>query len=289
MSIELRAAINTYLPLVLDSAQLTQWQNSEWGQLAAAAPTSPVLLENCRFVTHSQQCATVAATESQTIFVPLVGPKFNGHDFIAEAVQLGATGYLFDPKYHHPDHIATSSLIRVPVVDTLKAYQALAAAHRRHTLTNTQLIAISGSCGKTTLRSYLQQILAHYGVVTSTRANENNEIGVCHTLLRATHSTDFVVCEMGMRHRHDLIDLTTIARPDVCLLSGVSKSHLSCVNSLDDIYTGKLELFKQAPQAIWLAPSADSRLLAQLYAHSANSANEVRAGCFSDYQETVAV
>lgn len=274
----LQTALNTYLPLVLDSAELATWRDLEQNPPSIATTTSPssTLLHECTLVTDSRQLPPPSHSP-HCIFIPLLGPNFNGHSFINDALDKGATGYLYDPRYHQPVPATKVPVLGVPVINTRKAYMALAAAHRRHTLSHSRLIAISGSCGKTTLRSYLHQILAQYGTVISTLDNHNNELGVSETLLRAQASTQFVVCEMGMRHRTDLAQLVKIARPDVCVLTGVEPSHLSCVgDSLDEVYAGKLELFHGAPKAVWIAPSSNPRLMAEL------SAGHSHAGCFSE-------
>lgn len=285
MSIHLQAAINTYSPLILDAAELAAWQGGAWHPpMGTTASASAAMLHDCVFVTDSRQLPA-PGTSPHCIFIPLLGPNFNGHTFIEDALSKGATGYLYDPRYHCPAPSApTKEVLRLAVMDTRKAYMALAAAHRHHTLTRTRLIAISGSCGKTTLRSYLHQLLAPYGAVISTLNNHNNDLGVSQTLLRAQAATSFVVCEMGMRHRSDLTGLVKIARPDVCVLTGVEPTHLSCVGgSLDEVYAGKLELFRAAPEAVWIAPSANPRLMAELLAEQ----HQAGRGCFSEAHEPV--
>ena len=207
--------------------------------------------------------------------MPLVGPNYDGHDFIDEAISKGACGYVYDPNRFRP---CQPGGIAVP--NTLKAYQAIAHAYRACRLTRTKVVAISGSCGKTTLKTYLTDLLSHFGTVWTTRANENNEIGVAKTLLECPESTDYLICEMGMRKKSDLVDLVWMAAPDISLLTCVEKNHLSCVKSFDEVYQGKLELFRCAPKAHWIGPEFDPRIMSVLIESD-------KASCFSGCSEGV--
>lgn len=276
---DLLTAINTTLPQLM--GHLDQ-------PCAASCENIPDLAQ-CVFVTDTRQMQNRSGDHDRdfVIFVPLVGPHYDGHDFIDQALAQGAKGCLY--QLHHPHcrildaHHADILAIGVP--DTLKAYQAVAWAYRAHVLTQTQVIALSGSCGKTTLKSYLVDMLRAYGQVASTQDNQNNAIGVSHTLLATSADTDYLVCEMGMRHKTDLIELVHMADPHICVLSCVEKTHLSCVQSLDEIYEGKLELFfqTQSPPTYWVAPGSDAVITAQIEEHRHSQAVEV--GYFFDQHE----
>ncbi|MBV9028367.1 MAG: UDP-N-acetylmuramoyl-tripeptide--D-alanyl-D-alanine ligase, partial [Candidatus Eremiobacteraeota bacterium] len=126
------------------------------------------------------------STDTRTIeagdtFVALRGERYDGHDFVMDALRRGASIVVVDRAV--PDLDAAAMLI---VEDTLRAYMALAAAARERF--NGRVVGITGSAGKTTTKSFLYQLLeAEFGdrVVTAP-ANENNEIGVSRLLLRAS-------------------------------------------------------------------------------------------------------
>lgn len=211
---------------------------------------------------------TGVSTDTRTLkrgnlFVPLPGRHYNAHAFIPEAIKRGAAGYLYH-AHQRPQISAAQDIPNIGVRDTLAAYQSLAAAYRQQVLGSARIIALSGSCGKTTLKEYLRLWLSHWGSVHATTANENNEIGVALTLLSAPHWSDYVVVEMGMRLVHDLAELTPWVAPDICLLSCVQETHLSEVRSLDEVYQGKLALFRHAPQARWVGTADDERILTHL-------------------------
>ena len=118
------------------------------------------------------------------------------------------------------------------VEDTKAAYMALAGAARM--LFGGRVVAITGSTGKTTTKSFLTQLLAvKYGDrVLAAPENENNEIGVSKLLLHASNEAhDVLVVEMGARHYGDVAALVEIARPQIGILTNVGEAHLEIMGS----------------------------------------------------------
>ena len=258
----LASVIGSYLPELMGNFSWDPWQKA-YGDEGGVDARS---FDEYDYVTDTRKMNG----GSRAIFVPLVGQNYDGHDFIDEAISKGACGYVYDPHRFR----SRQPGLAIAVPNTLKAYQAIAHAYRAHRIASTKVVAISGSCGKTTLKTYLSDLLSHFGTVWTTRANENNEIGVAKTLLECPESMDYLICEMGMRKKTDLVDLVWMARPDISLLTCVEKSHLSCVKSFDEVYQGKLELFRCVPKAHWIGPEFDPRIMSVLMGSDKSS-------CFS--------
>ena len=145
--------------------------------------------------------------------------------------------YLVPKKYH-------SQIIIVE--DTLKALQQLASGWRSlHK--DLKLIAITGSCGKTTTKEILKHILEKISPTLATKDNFNNEIGVPKTLLRIKAEHKFAIIELGARKIGDIKILTTIAKPDVCCCLNVGSAHLEIFGTLENTYKTKFEIIDFAP------------------------------------------
>lgn len=174
-------------------------------------------------------------------FVPLSGPNFNGHDYVATAAEKGAAGALWAmPPDSLPDLPDNFTVLEVN--DPLRAYMNIAKAN----LTNcpgAKRIAITGSGGKTTLKNVIRNILSNYNTV-GTRENENNEIGVSHTALRVNSSTQYLVLEMGMRARGEIADLAAIAMPQYSVITNCGKTHIGILGSEKEIAMAKAELIE---------------------------------------------
>jgi UDP-N-acetylmuramoyl-tripeptide--D-alanyl-D-alanine ligase len=172
-------------------------------------------------------------------FAPLAGEKFDGHDFIVGAAAAGAVGCLSAKgvPLGLPDGFAV-----VLVDDTLAAYQAIARAHRKRF--GMPVVAITGSCGKTTTKNLLANVLAPMRIV-HTMKNENNEIGVPNTLLRIDGGTEAVVIEFGMRGPGEIAALAGVACPTHGLITNIEPTHIGRLGSLEAIADAKGELLER--------------------------------------------
>lgn len=169
------------------------------------------------------------------LFIALVGEKFNGHDFIPQALEKGAGGILVSQKVKGAGNAA------VFLVDnTLKGLQDLAHFHRRRF--TIPIIAITGSNGKTTTKDMTAAALSSRLRVLKTQANYNNEIGLSLTLLQLTEEHQAAVVEMGMRGRGEIAGLAQIADPTMAIVTNVGETHLELLGSLENIAAAKAEL-----------------------------------------------
>jgi UDP-N-acetylmuramoyl-tripeptide--D-alanyl-D-alanine ligase len=199
-------------------------------------------------------------TDTRTIepgdtFIALRGERFDGHDFAAEAVRRGAAMLVLERSDARVGSVAT-----MLVENATAAYMALAGAARG--LYRGKVAAITGSAGKTTVKTLLAQLLrTRYGDrVASTPENENNEIGVSKLLLNASNEAhDVLVVEMGARHYGDIAPLVEIARPDLGILTNVGEAHLEIMGSRERIEETKWALFGRGARAVLNAGDALSR------------------------------
>ncbi len=191
------------------------------------------------------------ATDTRSIepgdaFLALRGERFDGHDYVREAIARGASALIVDER-----SAAVDGVTGLIVPDTLRAYMALARVARDSF--DGRVIAVTGSAGKTTTKELLAQLLrAHYGDrVAASPANENNEIGVSKFLLaHATAAHDVLVVEMGARHYDDIAPLVVAARPDLGILTNVGEAHVEIMGSRERLAHTKWGLFSDGALAI---------------------------------------
>ncbi|OWY65619.1 UDP-N-acetylmuramoyl-tripeptide--D-alanyl-D-alanine ligase [cyanobacterium TDX16] len=173
------------------------------------------------------------------IFVALRGEKFDGHGFVATAVEKGAIAAIVDGHYQ-------GDLPVLQVRDTLQAYQQIASWWRSQF--HMPVIGVTGSVGKTTTKELIAAVLGTQGNVLKTHANFNNEIGVPKTLLGLDADRDFAVIEMAMRGKGEIALLTQIARPTIGVITNVGTAHIERLGSEEAIAQAKCELLAEMPQ-----------------------------------------
>ena len=172
--------------------------------------------------------------EPGALFVALKGPNFDAHAFLANAARLGAVGALVA-------HRDAAVLPCIEVADTRLALGQL-AAHWRSRF-SIPVVAITGSNGKTTVKTMLAAILAQTGAGLVTRGNFNNDIGVPLTLLRLRRDDRYAVIEMGMNHAGEIDYLTRLAQPTVALINNAAAAHLEGLGSVENVARAKGEIF----------------------------------------------
>jgi UDP-N-acetylmuramoyl-tripeptide--D-alanyl-D-alanine ligase len=171
---------------------------------------------------------------AKNFFVAFKGEKFDGHDFVSEALNSGAKFSLVSKSVSGP---------HVLVADVGQALIDLARFVRTQ-LPNMKVIGITGSQGKTTTKEFLYSVLQNEGTTVATAGNFNTDIGVPLTLLRSTEATKFCILEMGARHVGDIAKLTELANPNVGVVLVVGTAHLGEFGSVEAIAKTKSELIK---------------------------------------------
>ncbi|NBW62818.1 MAG: UDP-N-acetylmuramoyl-tripeptide--D-alanyl-D-alanine ligase [Synechococcaceae bacterium WB4_1_0192] len=171
------------------------------------------------------------------LFVPLVGERFDGHAFLGQAAACGAQAALVQRQRASA---VPQGLPHWLVDDTTVAYQGLAQLHRRELAL--PVVAVTGSAGKTTTRELIRACLAPLGPVVASSGNENNDIGVPLTLLKAAAADRAVVVEMGMRGLGEIARLSDCAEPDVAVITNIGTAHIGRLGSREAIATAKCEI-----------------------------------------------
>lgn len=184
------------------------------------------------------------------LFVPLVGDRFDGHDYIRTAFEKGAVAALSDRE-------AEGCILRVE--NTLTALQELSAYVRQ--LCNIPVVGITGSVGKTTTKEMLALTVGSKFRTHKTEKNFNNHIGVPLTLLKLDESHEAAVVEMGMNNAGEISVLTRLARPDVAVFTNIGMSHIGNLGSQENILKAKLEMLEGLNPDGTVVLNADDPLL----------------------------
>jgi len=193
------------------------------------------------------------------LFVALRGPRFDGHDFAAEALSRGAAGVMVEREWAAANRAGAGV---IAVGDTLAALQDLAHAVRM--AAGSKVVAITGSAGKTTTKESIAALLATRFRVAKNKGNLNNHIGLPLSLMQLTAGPDVAVMELGMNHAGEISTLVRIAEPDVRVWTNVGDAHLGFFASLDAIADAKAEILEGTrPGDVLVCSADDSRVMAR--------------------------
>jgi len=184
----------------------------------------------------------IISTDTRTIekggfFVPLVGKRFDGHDYLDMAFGIGIQAAIISERFKG---LPPPGLLHWVVPDTLYAYQQIALLHRRNL--NLPVVAITGSVGKTTTREMTRALMSSLGEIVSSKENENNDVGVPKTLLRGTIKDAAYVLEMGMRGLGEIERLSRCSEPDIAIITNVGQAHIGILGSRENIAKAKSEI-----------------------------------------------
>ena len=187
---------------------------------------------------------TGISTDSRTtregnLFVALSGDNFDGHDYVSDALGLGARGAVVSRP------VEADGACVYPVEDTLLALGQLAGRRRRSL--DAIVVGITGSSGKTVTKEMTRAAIAGSRRVHATPGNLNNRIGLPLTLLDAPDDAEVVVLEMGTNEPGEIAALTRIAEPQIGIVTTVSETHIEKLESLDGVLEEKLDLLRGLP------------------------------------------
>ncbi len=190
-----------------------------------------------RFRGVSIDTRTLAEAE---LFVAIEGKKFDGHDFVLEAVKRGAKGIVYS-------NVAKVSSFQkgvtyIKVAETTAAFGAIARFHRRKF--DIPIISVTGSSGKTTTKEMIAWVLSAKFNVLKNIGTQNNLIGVPLTLLNIRSQHDICVIEMGTNRVGEIKQLSQIAEPNVGVITNIGPAHLEFLEDLKGVYKEKVELVK---------------------------------------------
>ncbi len=192
--------------------------------------------------------------EEGDIFIALTGGAGDGHRFVRDAINQGASLAIISSNSGLDDVDGTKLLL---VDDTYKTLDKLAIYKRTHF--RGKVIAITGSVGKTTTKKMIQSMLELYGKTHANFGNFNNNIGVRLTLASLPGDAEYLVIEMGMNQAGEIDELSKIAKPDIAAITRIGESHIGHFLSINEIIDAKCEIFNHfnKPDSIAILNSGD--------------------------------
>ena len=187
------------------------------------------------------ECSSIVDIDSRSIrdgsmFFAIKGDNFDGNEFVEEALNKGAKYAIVDSD---SVSIHNSKILRVK--DSLATLQKLATFHR--TKSNSIVIALTGSNGKTTTKELIDCVLSSNFKTISTKGNYNNHIGVPLSLLQIQDDTEYSVIELGANNFGEIDFLTKITLPDYGYITNFGKAHLEGFIDIEGVIKAKTELY----------------------------------------------
>lgn len=176
------------------------------------------------------------------LFIPIKGEKFDGHNFIADAVRDGAAGFLTHNGSEKTLCQTYKDITIISVPDTLTALGDI--AHFWRNKCNASIIAITGSSGKTTTKEMAAAIAGLKKNVIKSQGNFNNLVGLPLTIFRINDRHETAILELGTNRRGEIGRLTDIAAPDIGLITNIGPAHMEGLKSLDIVREEKCDLFR---------------------------------------------
>lgn len=227
------------------------------------------------------------STDSRSItedclFWALKGDRFDGHDFVSQAIGQGAAGAVVQRGFSLTIPADRDATV-IAVGDTLRALGEFASWWRHEH--RSRVIGITGSAGKTTTKEMAAAVLGLRGPTLKNQGNFNNLIGLPVTLLLLEAKHRFAVLEMGMNHPGEIGRLTEIADPEIGVITNVARAHLEGVGGIEGVARAKVELIERmASRAVALLNGDDeilmgaaSRFKKQTVTFGKGPMNDVRA------------
>ncbi len=199
-------------------------------------------------------------------FIALQGPHFDGHDFVSDAAERGASAAVVS----YPTRAANSpsAFALLQVEDTLTALHKLATNYRRLMPPSTRVIAVTGSSGKTTTKEMIAAVLEQRFSVVKTDGNKNNHIGLPLNLLKLDPCYDFGVFELGTNHPGEIARLVDLCRPEVGVITNVGMAHVEHLGDEAGVAREKGALVEALPADGYAVLNADDRWFAELRART---------------------
>jgi UDP-N-acetylmuramoyl-tripeptide--D-alanyl-D-alanine ligase len=193
------------------------------------------------------------------LYIPLIGERFDGHDYVEEAFTKGARASLWQRDHANPP----DEYPLIYVDDALAALQYLASAYLEQL--SCRVIGVTGSNGKTTTKDLIASVLETTYQVHKTAGNYNGDIGLPLTILETSPDTDILVLEMGMRGRGEIEFLSKLAKPSAAVITNIGEAHLERLGSRDQIAKAKLEILSGLTEDGLFVYNGDEPLIGAYY------------------------
>ena len=179
------------------------------------------------------------------LFAALPGANVDGHAFVRQAFEKGAKGILVRrdkaDEFNGPEAAALIPVndVKVSLTETARTYRQLLKAN---------VVGVTGSAGKTTVKEFTAAFLGTKGKTHATAGNYNNDLGLPITILECPLDADFLVLEMGTNHPGEIARLVDIAKPDAGIISSIGTAHIEFFKTQDGIAEEKGTLFRSLPE-----------------------------------------
>lgn len=200
-------------------------------------------------------------TDSRTLspgslFIPIIGEKFDGHDFIEETLRKGAAGIVTaKPK----DYDCKNGSFAIEVKDTLDALGDLARYYKDKN--PVPFIGVTGSTGKTTTKELIYSIMSKRFNTIKTEGNFNNRIGLPLSLFKMTSDHQMGVVELGMNSLGEIEALSSIVKPHIAVITNIGLSHIERLKSQENIFKAKMEISSFLTDKDYLIINGDNGFL----------------------------
>jgi UDP-N-acetylmuramoyl-tripeptide--D-alanyl-D-alanine ligase len=245
---------------------LSRLADAAGGRLVGADAAHDVLIDAVSTDTRELDAGDGRAV----LFVALRGDRFDGHDHAEAALEGGARALLVARELE-------VALPQVVVADTQRALAALAASLQRSRSGRGRIVGITGSNGKTTVKTLVLSILSRCGKAYANPGNRNNEIGLPLAVIDAPEDADFAIYEMGAGKPGDIAYLTTVVRPDVSVVNNIAPAHLERMDSLFGVADTKAAIYDALPAGGTAVINADDAF-APYFAERAHGRQLLRFG-----------
>ncbi|WP_068672477.1 UDP-N-acetylmuramoyl-tripeptide--D-alanyl-D-alanine ligase [Oceanobacillus sp. Castelsardo] len=200
-----------------------------------------------------------------SLFIPIVGENFDGHQFVEQAVKNGAVALFWNKDQKLPSTLPKDLPVFL-VEDTLHSLQKLAVFYRNQI--NPIVIGITGSNGKTTTKDLVTAVVKSNYITHSTKGNFNNHIGLPLTILSMNRDTEVLILEMGMSNFGEIDLLSKIARPNFAIITNIGESHIEFLGSREGIANAKMEIINGLEKDGTIIIDGDEELLESLHQKS---------------------
>jgi UDP-N-acetylmuramoyl-tripeptide--D-alanyl-D-alanine ligase len=207
------------------------------------------------------------------LYVPIVGDRFDGHDFLLDALKQGCSATVWQEGKDLPEGLPDD----FPVLytsDTIELLQKISKYFLKKV--NPVVIAVTGSNGKTTTKDMIESVASTTYKTFKTQGNYNNHIGLPLTILAMEENTEVLILEMGMSNFNEISLLSKLAEPDAAVITNIGESHMEQLGSREGIAKAKMEIADGLKQGGLLIIDGDEPLLAHV-----TGENVLKAG-FSD-------
>jgi UDP-N-acetylmuramoyl-tripeptide--D-alanyl-D-alanine ligase len=208
------------------------------------------IFENADIIGLTKEWESIGVTtdsrnaEAKNIFVALSGIQLDGHNYIINAIEKGASAVVVSREWFakNAEQISQySKIVFIQVTDTLVALGELATFHRRRF--NFHIIAVAGSNGKTTTKELIYSVLSQKYKTIKTYKNFNNRIGVPLMMLQFSSEYEAAVIEIGTNKIGEIAILADMLQPTCGIITNIGKEHLEFFNNLDTVEMEELMLF----------------------------------------------